>query len=272
MARRRRQPDTFEFLLELVVPVVGLILLLGLLAPLLLKALVQLVLTVVICVVIVLVLFFVIRSFVENGLARPESTPMTTIPPGEPTRASRGVVKIPIIEEKLRAIDWFQFEKMVSAIYEVRGCKVQRLGGAKPDGGIDLIVEKDGERLVVQCKHWRKWTVGIRHIRELLGTLKDANIEKGVLVTLRGCTAEAMELANKHDIHIVDEAELVGLMHMADGSVDGRINALLDDDRKYCPKCEAPLVLRTATKGFNQGGRFWGCSNYPRCRYILRNA
>lgn len=35
-----------------------------------------------------------------------------------------------------------------------------------------------------------------------------------------------------------------------------------------CPKCGAEMVLRTAKTGANQGGQFWGCSNYPRCRGI----
>ena len=190
-----------------------------------------------------------------------------------PTGADENEVRSqPSLEEKLRSIDWFQFEKVVSAIYEVRGCSVKRLGGAKPDGGIDLIVEKDGERLVVQCKHWRKWSVGVRHVRELLGALKDANIEKGVLVTLRGCTTEASELANKHSIRIVEEAELVELMRNVDGSTNRQLDAILSDKRKYCPRCERPLVVRTAMKGGKRGEQFWGCSDFPRCRYILRNA
>ena len=160
----------------------------------------------------------------------------------------------------------------MSAIYEVRGCKVKRLGGAKPDGGIDLIVEKDDERLVVQCKHWRKWVVGVRNVRELLGTLTDAKIKQGVLVTLCGCSQEARDFAKKHGIVIVEEAELVKLMQMGDGSVNPRIGALLDDKRKYCPRCESEMVERIAERGFNRGKMFWGCSNYPRCKYILRNA
>lgn len=34
-----------------------------------------------------------------------------------------------------------------------------------------------------------------------------------------------------------------------------------------CPLCGGRLVLRTASKGKNQGDQFWGCSNYPKCRY-----
>lgn len=34
-----------------------------------------------------------------------------------------------------------------------------------------------------------------------------------------------------------------------------------------CPRCGADLVLRTAKKGPNTGNQFYGCSNYPKCRY-----
>ena len=30
------------------------------------------------------------------------------------------------------------------------------------------------------------------------------------------------------------------------------------------------MVLRTAARGANQGGKFWGCPNYPRCRGIVK--
>lgn len=36
-----------------------------------------------------------------------------------------------------------------------------------------------------------------------------------------------------------------------------------------CPKCGSEMVLRTAKRGDNQGGKFWGCSRYPECRGIV---
>ena len=33
-----------------------------------------------------------------------------------------------------------------------------------------------------------------------------------------------------------------------------------------CPRCGNAMVLRTARRGPNAGGQFWGCSGYPRCR------
>lgn len=34
-----------------------------------------------------------------------------------------------------------------------------------------------------------------------------------------------------------------------------------------CPKCNGNLILRTATRGANSGNQFYGCSNYPKCKY-----
>ena len=36
-----------------------------------------------------------------------------------------------------------------------------------------------------------------------------------------------------------------------------------------CPKCGAPMILRTASKGKNQGKNFYGCSQYPKCKNII---
>ncbi len=36
-----------------------------------------------------------------------------------------------------------------------------------------------------------------------------------------------------------------------------------------CPKCGNEMILRTAKRGDNQGGKFWGCSKYPECRGII---
>lgn len=37
-----------------------------------------------------------------------------------------------------------------------------------------------------------------------------------------------------------------------------------------CPWCNRNLILRTATRGANVGKQFYGCSNYPKCKYIQK--
>ena len=36
-----------------------------------------------------------------------------------------------------------------------------------------------------------------------------------------------------------------------------------------CPECGSPMVLRIARNGRRAGSRFWGCSQFPRCRGIV---
>ena len=36
-----------------------------------------------------------------------------------------------------------------------------------------------------------------------------------------------------------------------------------------CPKCDSPMILRTASTGPKRGSNFFGCSNYPKCREIV---
>jgi len=43
----------------------------------------------------------------------------------------------------------------------------------------------------------------------------------------------------------------------------------VEESSPRCPKCGSEMVLRTAKRGENQGGKFWGCSKYPECRGIL---
>jgi len=170
--------------------------------------------------------------------------------------------------ERLRKIDWFQFEKLVALIYENHGYRVTRRGGANPDGGVDLIIEKDGQKAAVQCKQWKTWNVGVKAVREFLGALTDSQIQHGIFITLNGYTGDARQLAEKHRIEIINEN---GLRVMIEGLnfQDRRILQILNDTTKYCPKCERLMVERVAEKGLNPGSRFWGCTGYPRCRFTM---
>jgi predicted RNA-binding Zn-ribbon protein involved in translation (DUF1610 family) len=40
------------------------------------------------------------------------------------------------------------------------------------------------------------------------------------------------------------------------------------NQEKLCPRCGNKLILRTAKKGENAGNQFYGCSNFPKCRYV----
>lgn len=171
--------------------------------------------------------------------------------------------------EQLHSMDWFQFEKLVGYVYQKYGYAVTHRGGANPDGGIDLIIEKDSQRTAVQCKQWKTWNVGVRAIREFMGALTDSGVPKGIFVTLRGYTEDAKALAAKHGIEILNETGLTQMLESTDARFDPEVLELLHDTRKFCPKCGRELVIRIAGRGPNSGGKFWGCSGFSRCRFTM---
>ena len=158
---------------------------------------------------------------------------------------------------------------MVALAYRRLAYTVTKRGGANPETGFDLPIEKDGRRWAVQCKQWKTWNVGVKVVREFLGALTDAGVQNGILITLCGYTGDAKQLADKHGIEILNETGLTHLLQSTHAASDPEVLALLRDTRKFCPKCESQMLLRTATKGLGAGKQFWGCSAYPKCRFTM---
>lgn len=41
------------------------------------------------------------------------------------------------------------------------------------------------------------------------------------------------------------------------------------ENSKSCPKCGSSMILREAKQGQNAGNKFWGCSNFPKCKIVV---
>lgn len=41
--------------------------------------------------------------------------------------------------------------------------------------------------------------------------------------------------------------------------------------KNLCPRCGSPLVKRISKRGANIGSEFYGCNNYPKCRYTAQS-
>jgi len=62
-----------------------------------------------------------------------------------------------------------------------------------PDGGVDLVARKDGEKHLIQCKHWKAQKVGVQVVRELLGVLYRSGAVGGQIVTTGEFTKAARQ-------------------------------------------------------------------------------
>ncbi len=55
----------------------------------------------------------------------------------------------------LRDLPWKRFEDVLGEAYRRQGYAVEETLGGGADGGVDLILRRDGGVTVVQCKRWR---------------------------------------------------------------------------------------------------------------------
>jgi len=167
------------------------------------------------------------------------------------------------IAQALTFLDWYQFEKFCAEILEREGYRVERKGGAKADGGVDLVAFKDGQSVLIQCKQWRTWKVKENIVRELLGSMTHYQVARGALYTLCGATGPAAIFASKSAIEIINATDLArrALARFSESELTAR----LDEPEHLCPKCDAPMIWRTGN--FDP---FFGCSTYPRCRGIVK--
>jgi restriction system protein len=135
------------------------------------------------------------------------------------------------------------------------------------DGGIDLLLGRDGNVTVVQCKRRNGAPVGVREVRELYGVLHHRRASAAKLVATTSFTPDAVAFAENKPIELVDADSLLHLIHGVQTS--GKIvlpTVEADNLTPDCPKCGSVMVLREAKRGANVGQKFWGCPNFPKCR------
>jgi len=168
--------------------------------------------------------------------------------------------------ESIRALPWKEFERLLAEAYRRSGYTVSENESAGPDGGIDLILEKNGSRYLVQCKQWRVQKVGVKVVREMFG-LMTAERAAGVFIVTSGIfTQEARNFASGKPIGLVDGSQLAEMIrqvqpHQVSPQAPG------PETPAKCPRCGNDLILRTAKRGKHAGSQFWGCKGYPSCRY-----
>ena len=65
----------------------------------------------------------------------------------------------------LEGMTWQDFELLVGEAFRLQGFAVEERGGAAADGGVDLVLRRDGRRHFVQCKQWKALQVGVPVVR-----------------------------------------------------------------------------------------------------------
>ena len=197
--------------------------------------------------------------------------------------------------DALHDMSWREFEHLVGEGFRLQGYQVLETGGGGPDGGVDLVLSRRGEKYLVQCKQWKAFKVGVEIVRELYGVMAARGVAGGFVVTSGSFTAEATAFAAGRNVQLVDGTTLFGMLQQA-RAANMPVSSAPPAQRKpatpfvsapvgvattprptataapamltapSCPVCAAAMVGRTARKGDNAGKAFWGCSGYPVCK------
>ncbi len=176
--------------------------------------------------------------------------------------------------ESLRKVTWQQFELMVAEAYQRKGYQVEESLRGGADGGIDLVLRKQGRTYLVQCKNWRKQSVGAPIVREQLGLRIHHQADGSIIITSGHFTREAIAFAEANEIELVDGSALLELIKGVQRPLNNEPSVLATKATSpgsdpICPRCGSAMVLRKARRGANAGNTFWGCSTYPQCRGTL---
>ncbi|PIU19321.1 MAG: hypothetical protein COT18_08140 [Elusimicrobia bacterium CG08_land_8_20_14_0_20_59_10] len=208
-----------------------------------------------------------------------------------------------------KAVTWQECVSLVAEYYRRKGYSVFEMGGDEPYGGSDLFAQKGGEKLIIQCKHWKTDKVNEEAVRALYGVMTASTASGAALITAGSFTRAAVELAKDKRIELIDGPGLEKIFSEAKAAAQqpparakSRATLIPTDppplkagerdrvampaamraelearekiqalmaDDPVCPVCKTTMVLRIAQRGPGAGSKFWGCPNYPRCRQTI---
>ena len=170
--------------------------------------------------------------------------------------------------ESIRALSWQDFELLIAEAFRRQGYQVNENGGGGADGGIDLYIYRDGERVLVQCKRWKVYKVGVDKVRELYGVMTAEGANRAILVTSGVYTDEAKKFASGKPLELIDGSQL---SQMIPSNVNESSEQTLQCEigtqaTEPCPLRGSEMALKTARQGRHAGSQFWGCTMFGKTR------
>jgi HJR/Mrr/RecB family endonuclease len=140
----------------------------------------------------------------------------------------------------LRHLNAEEFEWLVGETYRREGWKIEETGHQDaPDGNIDLVLTRDRERKIIQCKRWESRNVGVDEIRGFAGTLLREGLPAtaGIFVTLSDFTQQARTEARTTRLTLLDGRDLFSKVEKARRP-------------EPCPICQRPMRFDRSQHGW----------------------
>lgn len=158
-----------------------------------------------------------------------------------------------------------EFEEFLLAHFTKMGYKVNTTPKTG-DYGADLIATNGFTKIVIQAKRWTN-KVGTAAVQQVLASKEYYKANKCMVISNNYFTKNATNLANKAQVELWDRDKLLNIMKKVKGKKTIEKNFSYEkikkiNQRHLCKKCGAEMILKEG-----KYGKFYGCSNYPKCKY-----
>jgi hypothetical protein len=177
--------------------------------------------------------------------------------------------------ELLAQLEWKRFAELATAYSRELGYEAKTTGAA--DGGPVPLFKSGGTQpaILMQCRAWDAVTVGVVPVRELHGVMVAAQVGYGVFYTPGDFTAEATAFARGKILDLVDGREFLHRLQQLPPTVQQKLQEEAtqgDYTSPTCPGCDIKMVPSTDGDRPAEGGNYWVCRNAPQCLRSLRVA
>lgn len=103
-------------------------------------------------------------------------------------------------------------ESRLTGYYQAQGYRVDRASAAEREAGIDLILQRESERLLLQYRHWNDAQVSNNAVHQLLALLSGHSADGAVLVTTGQFTSAALKAAARAPAIRLIDSDTLGIM------------------------------------------------------------
>jgi HJR/Mrr/RecB family endonuclease len=108
--------------------------------------------------------------------------------------------------QELSQLTGIEFEQFLAGLFRQLGYGVE-MTASTGDYGADLILSKAGEKIAVQAKCY-SGSVGVSAVQEVLAGMVYYNCQSAWVITTGNLTANAIELASKSNVKLLDSIEI----------------------------------------------------------------
>ncbi|WP_018130129.1 restriction endonuclease [Effusibacillus pohliae] len=175
-------------------------------------------------------------------------------------------------EEKLKRsgiydidkMDGRQFELYLGHLFRSQGYSVE-VTRSSGDYGADLVLQKDGKKIVVQAKRYSS-RVGNAAVQQARAAMDLYGASEAWVVTNSEYTDQAYVQAKASQVRLIDRKELMEMILKMNPNAVPKPKQIMAENPQTefkCDQCGNTMVLRKGPKG-----EFYGCSGYPKCRNI----